>query len=151
MIALILDGDYYLATILSSALTKLIIRFSEFQINDLTNSLRAEAMLIMSSIIRIGQSQFVKTQIDEDSVDRIMSCFRALMNFTRIQTIDEAFLKETKLAYTTMLSTDDKRQKEKALEERNKSAIQVDDVISIRQLSKKVDTKVIEEVTIFTN
>ena len=87
--------------------------------------------------------------IDEDSIDRIMSCFRALMNFTRIKTIDDAFLRETKLAYTTMLSTDDKRQKEKALEERNKSAIQVDDIISIRQLSKKIDNKVIDEVTYF--
>ena len=48
-----------------------------------TNRLRAEAMLIMISIIRVGQSQFVKTLIDEDSVDRIMSCVRSLSEFAQ--------------------------------------------------------------------
>jgi coatomer subunit beta len=147
MIALILDGDYYLTTILASTLTKLVIRFSESHANDLANSFRAEAMLIMSSIIRIGQSQFVKTQIDEDSIDRIISCFRALVNFKQTKAIEDAFLKETKLAYTTMLSADEKRKNDKAQEERNKSAVQVDDVIYIRQLSKKkTDNKVVDEV-----
>ncbi|KAK1089121.1 coatomer subunit beta [Friedmanniomyces endolithicus] len=72
---LILDGDYFLATVLSSTLTKLVMRHSEISGDAArTNALRAEAMLIMISIIRAGQSQFVKLPIDEDSVDRIMSC-----------------------------------------------------------------------------
>lgn len=114
------------------------MRFSELpNTNDLSNSFRAEAMLTMSSIIRVGQSQFVKTRIDEDSTDRIMSCFRALAEFKQIKDIEDVFLSETKSAYTTMLVAEDKLKKEKAKEERNKSAIQVDDVISIRQLVKK--------------
>ena len=114
------------------------MRFSELpNTNDLSNSFRAEAMLTMSSIIRVGQSQFVKTHIDEDSIDRIMSCFRALAEYKQIKDIEDVFLTETKSAYTTMLVAEDKVKNDKLQEERNKSAIQVDDVISIRQLVKK--------------
>ena len=146
-LALILDGDYYLATILSSTLAKLVMRFSELpDTNDLANSFRAEAMLTMSSIIRVGQSQFVKTRIDEDSIDRIMSCFRALAEYKQIHDIEDVFLTETKSAYTTMLAAEDKTKKARAQEERNKSAIQADDVISIRQLVKKTADKGVDEV-----
>jgi coatomer subunit beta len=147
MVALILDGDYYLATILASTLAKLVMRFSEMpDANELANSFRAEAMLTMSSIIRVGQSPVVKTRIDEDSVDRIMSCFRALAEFKQIQEIEDVFLTETKSAYTAMLSVEDKSRKDKAQEERNKTAIQVDDVLSIRQLARKGTDKVVSHV-----
>jgi coatomer subunit beta len=124
------------------------MRFSELpDTNDLSNSFRAEAMLTMSSIIRVGQSQFVKTRIDEDSMDRIMNCFRALAEFKQIKDIEDVFLTDTKSAYTTMLIAEDKVRKEKALEEKNKSAIQADDVISIRQLVKKGTDKPVAMVT----
>lgn len=146
-IALILDGDYYLATILSSTLAKLVMRFSELpETTELSNSFRAEAMLTMSSIIRVGQSQFVKTSIDEDSIDRIMSCFRALAEYKQLKDVEDVFLTETKAAYTTMLAAEDKTKRDKAMEEKSKSAIQVDDVISIRQLVKKGADKSIDEV-----
>jgi coatomer subunit beta len=123
------------------------MRFSEIPgTNDLSNSFRAEAMLTMSSILRVGQSQFVKTRIDEDSMDRIMSCFRALAEYKQIKDIEDVFLTETKSAYTTMLGAADEVKKEKLMEERNKSAIQVDDVISIRQLVKKATDKSITTV-----
>jgi coatomer subunit beta len=79
-------------------------------------------------------------------MDRIMSCFRAIAEFKQIKDIEDVFLTETKSAYTTMLIAEDKTRKDKALEERNKSAIQADDVISIRQLVKKGTDKVINEV-----
>jgi coatomer subunit beta len=124
------------------------MRFSELpNTKDLSNSFRAEAMLTMSSIIRIGQSQFVKTKIDEDSVDRIMNCFRALAEYKQIKDVEEVFLKETKLAYTTMLAAEESSRKEKDREERSKSAIQVDDVISIRQLVKKGTDKAVDSVS----
>lgn len=123
------------------------MRFSELpNANDLANSFRAEAMLTLSSIIRVGQSHFVKTRIDEDSTDRIMSCFRALAEYKQIKDIEDVFLSETKLAYTTMLVAEDKLKKDKAMEERNKSAIQVDDVIFIRQLVRKGQDMAVDEV-----
>ncbi|KAK3725090.1 coatomer subunit beta [Vermiconidia calcicola] len=135
---LILDGDFYLASVLSSTLTKLVMRHSEIsQDRARTNALRAEAMLIMISIIRAGQSQFVKQPIDEDSVDRIMSCVRSLAEFAQKKDLETAFLDDTRKAFRDMVQVEEKKRAEKDAVLKAQSAIQVDDVFSIRQLSKK--------------
>ncbi|KAK2750311.1 coatomer subunit beta [Myotisia sp. PD_48] len=135
---LILEGNYYLATVLSSTLTKLVMRHSEVsQDKARTNALRAEAMLIMISIIRVGQSQFVNTPIDEDSVDRIMSCVRALAEFAQHQELGASFLQDTKQAFRAMVQVEKRKRDAKEAVEKAKTAVQVDDSISIRQLAKK--------------
>ena len=135
---LILDGDYYLASVLSSTLTKLVMRHSEISSSqERTNALRAEAMLIMISIIRVGQSQFVKAPIDEDSLDRIMSCVRSLAEFSERKELETSFLDDTGKAFRAMVQVEEKKRAEKAAVEKAKTAIQVDDVFSIRQLTKK--------------
>ena len=135
---LILDGDFYLASVLSSTLTKLVMRHSEISEDRArTNALRAEAMLIMISIIRAGQSQFVKQPIDEDSVDRIMSCVRSLAEFAQKKDLETAFLDDTRKAFRDMVAVEEKKRAEKDAVLKAQSAIQVDDVFSIRQLSKK--------------
>ncbi|QSZ29867.1 hypothetical protein DSL72_004385 [Monilinia vaccinii-corymbosi] len=135
---LILDGDYYLASVLSSTLTKLVMRHSEIS-SDIarTNALRAEAMLIMISIIRVGQSQFVKAPIDEDSVDRIMACVRSLAEVAQNKQLESAFLQDTRKAFRNMVQVEEKKRAAKEAVEKAKSAVQVDDVVSIRQLAKK--------------
>ncbi|KAG9519878.1 Coatomer, beta subunit [Aureobasidium sp. EXF-12298] len=135
---LILDGDYYLASVLASTLTKLVMRHSEISDDQArTNALRAEAMLIMISIIRVGQSQFVKHPIDEDSIDRIMSCVRSLAEFAQKRELENAFLEDTRKAFRDMVNVEEKKRAEKDALSKAKNAIQVDDVVSIRQLSKK--------------
>ena len=135
---LILDGDYYLSTVLSATLTKLVMRHSEISSADArTNALRAEAMLIMISIIRVGQSQFVKAPIDEDSVDRIMSCVRSLAEFKEHKELETVYLEDTRKAFRAMVQVEEKKREAKEAFEKAKTAVQVDDVVSIRQLSKK--------------
>ncbi|KAI0206542.1 Coatomer, beta subunit [Astrocystis sublimbata] len=135
---LILDGDYYLATVLSATLTKLVMRHSELSSDTArTNALKAEAMLIMISIIRVGQSQFVKAPIDEDSVDRIMSCVRSLAEFSANKPLETVFLDDTRKAFRAMVQVEEKKRAAKEAFEKSKTAIQVDDVVQIRQLSKK--------------
>lgn len=135
---LILDGDYYLATVLSSTLTKLVMRHSEISTDVArTNALRAEAMLIMISIVRVGQSQFVKAPIDEDSVDRIMSCVRSLAEFAQKKELEAVFLEDTRKAFRAMVQVEEKKRAAKEAVEKAKTAIQVDDVVQIRQLAKK--------------
>ncbi|KAG9669703.1 Coatomer, beta subunit, partial [Aureobasidium melanogenum] len=135
---LILDGDYYLASVLASTLTKLVMRHSEISDDQArTNALRAEAMLIMISIIRVGQSQFVKHPIDEDSIDRVMSCVRSLAEFAQKRELENAFLEDTRKAFRDMVNVEEKKRAEKDALSKAKNAIQVDDVVSIRQLSKK--------------
>ncbi|KAI1190480.1 Coatomer, beta subunit [Nemania serpens] len=135
---LILDGDYYLATVLSATLTKLVMRHSEISSDKArTNALKAEAMLIMISIIRVGQSQFVKAPIDEDSIDRIMSCVRSLAEFAQNKHLESVFLDDTRKAFRAMVQVEEKKRAAKEAFEKAKTAIQVDDVVQIRQLSKK--------------
>lgn len=135
---LILEGDYYLATVLSSTLTKLVMRFSEISsLTERTNALRAEAMLIMISIIRVGQSAFVKAPIDEDSVDRIMSCVRSLAEFTNNRDLETSFLSDTRQAYTAIVAVEESKRAARAALEKSKTASGVDDALSIRQLVKK--------------
>lgn len=135
---LILDGDFFLATVLASTLTKLVMRHSEISKDTArTNALRAEAMLIMISIIRVGQSNFVKQPIDEDSVDRIMSCVRSLSEFGQRHELEAVFLEDTKKSFRTMVQTEEKKRAAKEAVEKAKSAVQIDDVVAIRQLKKK--------------
>ena len=135
---LILDGDYYLSTVLSATLTKLVMRHSEISSDQArTNALRAEAMLIMISIIRVGQSQFVKAPIDEDSVDRIMSCVRALAEFSERKELETSFLDDTRKAFRAMVEVEEKKRADKDAVEKAKTAVQVDDVLTIRQLARK--------------
>ncbi|RMD40841.1 hypothetical protein DV735_g4319, partial [Chaetothyriales sp. CBS 134920] len=144
---LILDGDYYLASVLSATLTKLVMRHSEISSSrERTNALRAEAMLILISIIRVGQSQFVKAPIDEDSVDRIMSCVRSLAEFSERKELETSFLDDTRKAFRAMVQAEEKRRADKAAVEKAKTAIQVDDVFSIRQLAKKGSGDGTEEI-----
>lgn len=135
---LILDGDYYLATVLSSTLTKLVMRHAEVS-QDIarTNALRAEAMLIMISIIRVGQSQFVKAPIDEDSVDRVMSCVRSLAEFAEKKELETTFLDDTRKAFRAMVQVEEKKRAAKEAVEKAKTAVQIDDAIPIRQFAKK--------------
>lgn len=144
---LILDGDFFLATVLSSTLTKLLMRYSHIS-DDVArvNALKAEAMLIMISIIRVGQSHFVKNQIDEDSVDRIMTCVRALAEFQQKKELEAIFLEDTRKAFRTMVQFEEKKRAAKEAIERAKSAIQVDDVIPIRQLAKRNTTEGADEI-----
>jgi coatomer subunit beta len=144
---LILDGDYYLATVLSSTLVKLVMRHSEISAdNARTNALRAEAMLIMISILRVGQSQFVKAPIDEDSVDRIMSCVRSLADSSSKKELENVWLNDTRKAFRAMVQVEEKKREAKEAYERAKSAVQVDDVVQIRQLSKRNATDGMEGI-----
>lgn len=105
---------------MAAALTKLVLRFAEkAQDKVASNALRAEvcyltddfmaflifsqAMLIMTSLIRIGQSKFAMVQIDEDSNERIMNCIQTLSELESEPAVHEAFLEDTKAAFTKML------------------------------------------------
>jgi vesicle coat complex subunit len=60
-------------------------------------------MLIMTSIIRVGQSKFVTVQIDEDSNERILNCIQTLSDLEDKSAVYDIFLRDTKTAYTKML------------------------------------------------
>lgn len=137
--ALILGGDFFTGSVLASALTKLVLRFDDLTTDrPKANALRAEAMLIMTSIIRVGQSKFVTVPIDEDSNERILNCIQTLSELQEKSIVHDIFLKDTKAAYSKMLVAQEKKAAEKKESESTKEhVVQVDDLLTFRQFSKK--------------
>ncbi|KAJ3864388.1 adaptin N terminal region-domain-containing protein [Lentinula novae-zelandiae] len=152
---LILGGDFFTGTVLAVTLTKLVLRFDGLSSEQAdSNTLRAQTMLIMTSIIRVGHAKSSPAlgaplvQIDEDSTERIMNCIQTLSELSggaKVDTDDEEaivkeiFLRDTKKAFQRMISAQEKRAAEKREAEtsRKTSAVQVDDLLSFRQFSKK--------------
>ncbi|KAJ7243405.1 coatomer protein [Mycena haematopus] len=133
---LLLGGDFFTGAVLASALTKLVLRF-DGKANDkaASNMLRAESMLIMTSIIRI----------DEDSNERIMNCIKTLSELETETAVQEIFLEDTKTAFSRMLGAQEKRASEKKEAETTKvAAVQVDDLLTFRQFSKKAADEAID-------
>ncbi|KAJ7221746.1 coatomer protein [Mycena pura] len=143
---LLLGGDFFTGAVLASALTKLLLRFDEkAEDKAASNMLRAECMLIMASIIRVGQSKFVTMQIDEDSNERIMNCIKTLSELKTETAVHEIFLEDTKTAFSRMLGAQEKRANEKKEAETSKvAAVQVDDLLTFRQFSKKAADEAID-------
>lgn len=136
--ALILSGDFYTGSVLAATLTKLVLRYAESASDDGSiNSIRAESILIMTSIIRVGQSKFSVVPIDEDSQERIMNCIETLAELQKSGVMADVFLRDTKAAYSTMVKTEEKKALAKKEKEDKAHVIQADDLISFRQLSKK--------------
>ncbi|KAI9208285.1 adaptin N terminal region-domain-containing protein [Polychytrium aggregatum] len=135
---LLLNGDYFLGAVLSSSLVKLVLRYAELSQDFLkTNSLRSEAMLIMTSIIRVGRSEFSSSPIDEDSNERIISCLRVLSATPGSEGIlKDVFLQDCRRAFTQLINAE-----QKLVEEKKKSKksvkVHVDDAISFRLLKTK--------------
>ena len=105
---LLVNGDYFLGTVLSTTLTKLALRYSTL-VSDAAavNARRAEAMLIMTSIIRVGQSQFVTHNIDEDSYDRIMQDIRVVGNRQHEKAIDKVYLEDSRNAFAKQIQAEE--------------------------------------------
>ncbi|GAK64627.1 coatomer protein [Moesziomyces antarcticus] len=149
--SLLLLGDFYTGTVLASTLTKLVLRFAQLSSDAAAkNSLRAEAMLIMTSIVRVGQSKFAATPIDEDSVERIMACVETLASSMHeaepeSEEANEVFLHDTKAAYTKMVEHEQAKQAEKLAKETKVVKVQPDDLLSFRQFSKKAADDAAEE------
>lgn len=101
----------------------------------------------MTSTIRVGQSKFVTVSIDEDSLERIMNCIQTLsdLEVKAEHQVHEIFLENGKQAYGRMLKAQEKRAAEKKAAESSKVAVvQVDDLLTFRQFSKKTEDDAID-------
>ena len=69
-----------------------------------SHAIKSEAMLIMTSIIRAGKSEFAASAIDEDSLDRILMCLRVLSCDPEEQALKTVFLEKCRYAYTILIN-----------------------------------------------
>jgi coatomer subunit beta len=108
-------------------------------------------MLIMTSIIRIGKSEFPTSQIDEDSHDRILTCLRVLASLPQDTMMKDVFLVDCRHAYSQLIQAEERKTKEQQAKDKKIVKIHTDDMISFRHLkSKKALGGVGDEVILFT-
>lgn len=143
---LILESDYYLAAVLSSTLVKLVLRLQSLGTpGKILNPLRAEALLIMVSILRVGESNIVEKKIDEDSADRILSNIRYLTDEDDADLILKGFLEETKEAFESQIKRVESEKAEELAKQFQSNAEQADDSIVFRQFTSNKATSTNDE------
>ncbi|WFD01369.1 coatomer subunit beta [Malassezia obtusa] len=136
--SLILFGDFYTASVLAATLVKLVLRFIQLSADEAAkNALRAEAMLMMTSIIRVGHSKFVATQIDEDSEERVMTCLKILgqstLSHEEAMAAADVFLHDTREAYAQLLQHERKKAADEGEAEQKRIAVQPHQQLTFRQ------------------
>lgn len=139
----ILSGDFYTSSILASTIVKLVLRFEKISKNEsVLNALKAEGLLILVSTIRVGESNIVEKQIDEDSKERITTAIAILMDEsdpleskTERKLLDIAFLDATKLSFKEQFATIKKKKFNKPSHNKNNTEA-VDQAFSFRLLQE---------------
>ncbi|KAJ3020287.1 coatomer subunit beta [Thoreauomyces humboldtii] len=135
--SLLLNGDYFLGAVLSTALTKMVMRHAEIGSDETkSNTLRSEAMLIMTSVVRLGRSEFPSSPIDEDSLERVLTCLRTLSSLPEDELMRQIFLVDCRTAFTKLLESQDRTLKSKVADKKEVK-VQADDAIIFRQLKSK--------------
>lgn len=133
----IFDGDFYTSAVLASTFVKLILRFEEVSDKvDVLNALKAEGMLILVSILRVGESSYVAKKIDEDSSERILTAITYIAEGQENKKLLElAFLDATRDAFKVQLADEDKKRAKRNAAELQKNVQQVDEVMQFRQFA----------------
>ncbi|EDO18154.1 hypothetical protein Kpol_1031p61 [Vanderwaltozyma polyspora DSM 70294] len=149
----ILSGDFYTASILASTIIKLVIRFKNLSKDTkIINAFVAEGLLILVSIIRVGQSNLVEKRIDEDSQERIMNAISILMdeNNSKTEEIESqllklAFLDATKSSFQAQVARSKKELAKRSAKNIKKNAEAVDKAMNFRQFAGSISTSNTED------
>ncbi|PIA43661.1 hypothetical protein AQUCO_01800014v1 [Aquilegia coerulea] len=141
--SLILTGDFFLGAVVACTLTKLILRLEEVQpAQSEVNKASSQALLIMVSMLQLGQSSYLPHPIDNDSYDRIILCIRLLCN-----TGDETrriWLHSCRESFVKMLADKQFRETEEIKAKAQISHAQPDDLIDFYHLKSRKGMSQIE-------
>lgn len=137
----IMNGDFFTASVLANSIVKLVLKFEKISKNiAITNALKAEGLLILVSIIRVGQSNLVEKKIDEDSAERIMTAISVLMDETSSeetenerQLLNLAYLDATNSSYKSRVDVNLRKTASKRSKYVAKHGEAVDKSITFRQ------------------
>jgi coatomer subunit beta len=136
--SLILAGDFFLGAVVACTLTKLVLRLEEVQPSKVeVNRASIQALLIMVSMLQLGESSVLSHPIDYDSRDRIVLCIRLLCNTG--DEIRKIWLQSCRQSFVKMLADKQHRETEEIKAKAQISNVQPDDLIDFYHLkSRKV-------------
>eukprot|EP00818_Percolomonas_sp_WS_P000497 CAMPEP_0117450660 /NCGR_PEP_ID=MMETSP0759-20121206/8588_1 /TAXON_ID=63605 /ORGANISM="Percolomonas cosmopolitus, Strain WS" /LENGTH=955 /DNA_ID=CAMNT_0005243199 /DNA_START=103 /DNA_END=2966 /DNA_ORIENTATION=+ len=135
---LIQEGNFFLATVASTTLTKLALKYKSLADipADTKNKVVGEIMMLMCAFVRIGTSgeSATKVTMDDDTISRIKLCLRVLLRPTK--KLEELFLDHTREAYAKILKEKQgQAEKRREMERKEKLASnQADTLINISHL-----------------
>ncbi|KAG0461669.1 hypothetical protein HPP92_021966 [Vanilla planifolia] len=134
--SLILSGDFFLGAVVSCTLTKLVLRLEEVQpAKAEVNKACTGALLIMVSLLQLGQSSFLPHPIDNDSYERIVLCMRLLCNTG--DEIRKIWLQSCRQSFAKMLADKQFRETEEIKAKAQISHAQPDDLIDFYHLKSR--------------
>ncbi|XXG64430.1 hypothetical protein AAC387_Pa05g2386 [Persea americana] len=134
--SLILTGDFFLGAVVACTLTKLILRLEEVQPSKTeVNKASTGALLIMVSMLQLGQSSFLPHPIDHDSYDRIVLCIRLLCNTGN--EVRKIWLQSCRQSFIKMLADKQFREIEEIKAKAQITHAQPDDLIDFYHLKSR--------------
>ena len=144
--AMVLGGDFFLAAVLSSCMTKLVLRLyanadlgrSEF------NKTVAEVMLVVSNLLLVGEKYNASDvsvgvqPMDDDSKDRMAVCMHVLADPATASADGSAavWIDGCRSSFEAFLATKHAQEAEEMKEEQKDQVAQPDELIDFRHLKK---------------
>lgn len=135
--ALLLAGDFFSGAVISATLTKLFLRLRSIKAAPTAqlNRTAAELMLIITSILRLGDSPIVPHGIDEDSKDRMLGCISVLAYPS--DDAAKVWLEDSRNSFKEVISDKQRRQAVELRKEKQKSISQPDELIDFHHLKAR--------------
>ncbi|XP_020241527.1 coatomer subunit beta-1-like isoform X1 [Asparagus officinalis] len=141
--SLILSGDFFLGAVVACTLTKLVLRLEEVQPSRAeVNKQTAGALLIMTSMLQLGQSSYLPHPIDNDSNDRIVLCIRLLCNTGDV--VRKIWLQSCRQSFAKMLADKQFRETQEIKAMAQFSNAQPDDLIDFYHLKSRKGMSLLE-------
>ncbi|KAI3763407.1 hypothetical protein L1987_53865 [Smallanthus sonchifolius] len=134
--SLLLTGDFFLGAVVACTLTKLVLRLAEVQPSKSeVNKPSTQVLLIIVSMLQLGQSSFLPHPIDNDSNDRMLLCIRLLCNPG--EEIKKIWLQSCRESFVQMLADKQLRETEELKAKAQVSHAQPDDLIDFYHLKSR--------------
>ncbi|KAK8969188.1 Coatomer subunit beta-1 [Platanthera guangdongensis] len=138
--SLILSGDFFLGAVISCTLTKLVLRLEEVQKSKTElNKTCTGALLIMVSMLQLGQSSYLPHPIDNDSYERIALCIRLLCNTG--DEVRKIWLQSCRQSFAKMLADKQFNETKEIKAKAHISHAQPDDLIDFYHLKSRKKIK----------
>ncbi|EGD75937.1 coatomer beta subunit [Salpingoeca rosetta] len=142
---LLLGGDFFVASAISTALTKLALKYGHTSASDADkNKLTATAMLMMVSMAHLGKTNIPEKPCPADCASHIMACVHTLASPT--PELEQLFLDRCHRAFVDMLETLKSHHEHfKAKETSKVIKAQADDPITFRALRVKAEDEFMDD------
>eukprot|EP00890_Picochlorum_soloecismus_P004028 jgi/Picsp_1/4626/NSC_01996-R1_protein len=137
---MILSGDFFLGAVLSSCLTKMLLRLcknGDISQTDI-NKFSAQMMLIVSNLMMVGESHKNMEGLhpmDDDSKDRMAACLYVMSNPKSSEAT--IWIEDCKASFEAFLADKTAHEEEEKKDEKREEASQPDEIIDFRHLKSK--------------